>query len=345
MSVVLSKPEILMITDGNRDHSSSRIRALQYIPYLEKAGYRVKWLPRIPEKNRKSAYNRLKFAFLKRLFLLRIVFHVFSENYKVLFVQRFFLPKWLIGQIRRKKKKLIFDFDDAIYISAIDKNAEQKTLSVIKAANHVITSCPFLFEFSNKINQNIAIITSPVDSKKIVPNENKNETLTIGWIGSEWTSKYLSILEPVLEKLSEKYKFRILLVGADSVQLSGEISREKWSPETETALLQTMDIGVMPLFDNEFERAKGGFKLFQYMAAGKPVLASPVGINREIVVHGKNGFLCETGEEWYLRFCELLDDKNLRQEMGNFGRKRFLENYSLDVCAVKLIDILNKLTE
>jgi glycosyltransferase involved in cell wall biosynthesis len=337
-------PKILLITDGNIEHSSTRIRALQYIPYFEKAGFKVKWLPRIPPKLSKSSVNRIQFALKKRINLLRIIIAILNGNFQILFVQRFFVPGWLLAHCKRKQKRIVFDFDDAIYISPIDKRAHEKTISTIKIADLVITSCPVLHDFSKKFNQNPVIITSPVNTNTIIPENINNEILTIGWIGSEWTSKYLTIVEPVFEELSKKYKFRILLVGAkDSVQFKCETERIKWSLENENEYLNKMDIGIMPLFNNEFEQAKGGYKLFQYMAAGKPVLASPVGINSEIVMHSESGFLCESELDWYNSFCILMDDEIFRKKLGIRGRELMLKKYGLDVCAVQLVNNLKLL--
>jgi glycosyltransferase involved in cell wall biosynthesis len=208
----------------------------------------------------------------------------------------------------------------------------------------VISSCPVLHKFSLKYNSASVIITSAVDANAVLPSDSKNKILTIGWIGSKWTSKYLSIVEPVISRLSERYKLRLLLVGAsDSLMFKCETERVKWSLEDEPLQLQKMDIGIMPLFDSEFEQAKGGFKLFQYMAAGKPVLASPVGINTDIVIHGVNGFLCADENDWYNYLCCLIEDETERIKMGKHGRDLLFEKYSLDVCAEKLIENLVKL--
>jgi glycosyltransferase involved in cell wall biosynthesis len=334
---------ILIITDGNKDHSSSRIRILQYIPHIESEGFSVKWIPRIPVKKAGNLLPRILFALTKKINLFRIYIAVATGNFELLFIQRFFLPNHLILKCKKKCKKIIFDFDDAIYISDKDNQAEMKTVRMIQAADLIITSCNFLKNYVVKYNPNTVVITSPVDAAKIVPGENSNSKVIIGWIGSQWTSKYLSMLEPVFHELSKKYKFRLLLVGAgDSVNFNCETTRVSWSLETENKYLNKMDIGIMPLFDNEFERAKGGFKLLQYMAAGKPVLASPVGINKDIVIHGENGFLCESEKDWYTAFCDLMDDGIYRKRMGKRGRELILEKYGMDVCAVQFIKNLKK---
>jgi len=96
----------------------------------------------------------------------------------------------------------------------------------------------------------------------------------------------------------------------------------------------------MPLPDNPWERGKCGFKLIQYMACGKPVVASPVGVNREIVVDGVNGFLASTPKEWVEALLRLKADPELRRAMGEKGRRMVEEKYCLQVTAPRLHRIL-----
>ncbi len=334
--------KILLITTGNADHSSSRIRGLQYITYLESAGFSVKWLPRIPRKAKNSFLNKILFAIGKRINLFRIYTTIVMGSYKFLFIQKFLLPKWLLLFCQRKKKKIIFDFDDAIYISPLINHSKEKTIRMIEAADLVISSCPVLNDYSRKFSENSVIITSAVDSDVIIPGENTNKMVTIGWIGSEWTSKYLSILEHVFDELSKKYKLRLLLIGSkDFYNFKIETELVTWTLKDEASLLKNIDIGIMPLFDDEFANAKGGFKLIQYMAAGKPIIASPVGINRDLVQNGENGFLCADDKAWITCFCYLIENEAERKRMGERGREIVLDKYSLDVCSKKLIKNIN----
>ena len=110
--------------------------------------------------------------------------------------------------------------------------------------------------------------------------------------------------------------------------------------ETEVADLQSFDIGIMPLPDNEWTRGKGGYKLLQYMAVGVPCVASPVGINKELIRDGENGFLATTEEEWYEKLSLLIDNPELRREMGRRGRAYVVRNHSFEAAAPKLISAL-----
>src|SRR6056297_1871598 len=103
-----------------------------------------------------------------------------------------------------------------------------------------------------------------------------------------------------------------------------------------------MDIGVMPLPDTPWMRGKCGYKLIQYMACGLPVIASPVGVNAEIVEHGVNGFLVGTDEEWKSALTILLKDPDLRRRMGREGRKKVEREYSLQVQGPRVARLLRE---
>lgn len=339
------RKKILFITQGNTDHASSRIRCLQYFPSLERSGYTCTWIPRIPVRKGSFFDRFLVFPFQKRVNRLRIFLGILLMPYHILFIQRIFLPEWLLKTARRRKKKIVFDFDDAIYYSETDKKAGIKTKNMIGQADQVIVSSPVLYKYAATYSNHVEMITSPV----IVPPGQipayEKPFPIIGWVGSEWTSKYLDLLAGVFHELKKKYAVRFLFVGSKSGILP-DIQPEiiPWSSEKEPELLSRIDIGIMPLPDTPFEKGKGGYKLFQYMAAGKPVVASPVGINTLIVKEGVNGFLCRDTGEWYQALEKLLQDARLREQMGNAGYRLAKESYGLEVCFQRLMNVLDKMT-
>lgn len=171
--------------------------------------------------------------------------------------------------------------------------------------------------------------------------ETNSTTVTIGWIGQPSTVKYLEQLAPVLRKILYTHSVRLVAVGANQVQLRGlPIEIRPWSESTEASEIQQFDIGIMPLTDSSWERGKCGYKLIQYMACGKPVVASPVGANTKIVRHGVNGFLARTETEWCAAIGLLCEDAALRKRMGNEGLKTVEQHYSLQVTAPLLIELL-----
>jgi glycosyltransferase involved in cell wall biosynthesis len=165
--------------------------------------------------------------------------------------------------------------------------------------------------------------------------------LTIGWMGSPSTATYLHFVAPVLQRMIDSYGLRVVAIGANPDQLRGlPFEVRSWSEELEVEEIQRFDIGIMPLPDEPFERGKCGYKLIQYMACGKPVVASAVGVNTILVRHGINGFLARTELEWLEAFECLVNDPPLRHRMGTSGRMLVECEYSLRATAPRLAGLL-----
>jgi glycosyltransferase involved in cell wall biosynthesis len=162
----------------------------------------------------------------------------------------------------------------------------------------------------------------------------------VGWIGQRATADFLRPLAPLFEQLRREGKGQFTAIGIDAQQLGLPMASVPWSEDTEVASLQTLDVGIMPLLDGPFERGKCGYKLIQYMACGLPVVASPVGVNRQIVEHGVNGFLAQTPREWEEALKSLLADPLLRQRMGTAGREKVQRLYSIQVTGPRLVSLL-----
>jgi glycosyltransferase involved in cell wall biosynthesis len=179
--------------------------------------------------------------------------------------------------------------------------------------------------------------------KKPRRREGPEEPFTIGWIGSPLTSPYLEQLRATLTELSAQLPLRVRLIGAASGALAGlPVDIVPWSVETEAAELARCDLGIMPLPDEPWERGKCGYKLIQYMASALPVVASPVGANRDIVASGETGFLAGTSAEWAAAITRLYRQPELRERMGLAGRNRAEHLYSLETTAPRLIEFLSR---
>jgi len=182
--------------------------------------------------------------------------------------------------------------------------------------------------------------TVDLDRYQTAP-ESENTSYTIGWIGSPTTVGYLNLVQPALAEVSRNDGAQLVVVGGHrELALSGVPTVAlPWSEESEVSDIQRFDVGIMPLRDSPWERGKCGYKLIQYMACGRPVVASPVGVNAQIVDHGVNGFLASTTDEW-ISALDRLRDAPLRQRMGRAGRTKVERAYALQVTAPRLASLL-----
>jgi glycosyltransferase involved in cell wall biosynthesis len=339
------KRQMLLLTDGDIDQASARIRAIHYIPMFENEGFQVTHIPRVPVKSANKLLKLFFFPLAKRYLGIKRRIALLHGSWDIIFIQRSFIKEALLRKLKNRIP-VIFDFDDAIYLQGKTKLNREKTGIMVRYADDIIISSDFLNEFCRLFNRNGFVIPTPVETGRIKPEKtDPREVPTIGWIGSPWTTVYLRVVERSLQKLNEKVSFNFLTVGAhQNFQIEGinHISG-KWSFKEENSFINQMDIGIMPLPDDEFTRAKGGYKLYLYMAGGIPCVASPVGVNNSIIRNGENGFLAANEDEWVDALTKLISDKQLRERLGQTGRSDALKYYDRDVCFEKLIGRVNRL--
>ncbi|MDZ4793549.1 MAG: glycosyltransferase, partial [Bacteroidota bacterium] len=266
------------------------------------------------------------------------------KKYSYVFLQREAAPlgppifEWLY--IKLCGKKLIYDFDDAIWL----ENASQhnslsyilrnpgKVKYICKLAYRVSCGNEYLCSYAKQFNSNVVYNPTCVDTEKrhnIISTHNVSK-ITIGWTGTFSTLKYLDIVIPSLKKLQEKYDFNIKIIcNQQPLFEMKNLSYVEWTEQNEVAELASCQIGLMPLTIDEWSEGKCGFKLIQYLSLGIPAVSSPVGVNKKIIEQGKNGFLCTNDAEWYNAIEKLILDSELRQKMGEEGRKKIVNEYSL----------------
>jgi glycosyltransferase involved in cell wall biosynthesis len=165
--------------------------------------------------------------------------------------------------------------------------------------------------------------------------------LEVVWIGQRSTGRYLQPLVATMRQLEQAGLCRFTAIGIDAAQFGLPMLSLPWDEQREAAMLSEFDVGLMPLPDTPFERGKCGYKLVQYMACGIPVIASPVGVNVNLVTEGVNGFLANTAADWESAMRKLAGDSALRMSMGEAGRKRVACSYSLDLMSSRLIGLLD----
>lgn len=353
--------KILFLTVGPNITASSRARVYQYLPYLHKAGIETHVIFYTSKANAYKIVNAKKRAVSNKIFgksftllsILRFLFH--AKGFDILFIQKVLLPKSVIAILKMLNTNIIFDFDDAIFLS--EKYNYKSNDKFIKRFNYilenskcVIASNNFLKQRVLNFNKNIFVINTPIDLFKFSPNkENRktkeNDNIIVGWIGSPASSEYLRDLEDIFKILTKRHNNIIFeFIGADDFYKEFENFRIKeWNFDSEVNDLKNFDIGIMPLRDEEWCQGKGGYKLLQYMAAGIPCVASPVGINKEIIKNGTNGFLANTPNDWLNILSLLISDTSLRQKMGQEGLRLAEKLYSYKVNAFRLIDALNSI--
>lgn len=341
----MKERRVLFLTYGSVNHASSRIRAIQYFQLLEKDGISPKLICHIPE--RRTLLQKILFPLKKRFNVIRRSVLLLTGRFPLIFIQREFIHPFLLRVLRKKETSLIYDFDDAIYLNTPGhrKNGE-KFSRMIRAANHVIASSPVLAKYCESIGVEAKIITTPIDFDEIEKKENYDfkDSFTIGWTGSASTTKFLELVKDALKNVSEKTDIRLILIGSKKdFNIPGiEIKKYDWSEKTERRLIKDFDAGIMPLPETDFAKGKGGYKLFLYMAAGVPVITSPVGINREIVQDGLNGLYATDTEDWERQILKLAGDKQLRERIGKSGMNAAKEKYDRSYCYSELKDIIIK---
>lgn len=283
-------------------------------------------------------------GFVKRLIILGTL-----NKYNFVFIHREATSvgppifEWLIGKVFRKK--IIYDFDDAIWLT--DKTTEpwlqktvrwrKKVFSICKWSYKVSCGNNYLADHARQFNQNVVICPTTIDTLAVhnpslfTENSSVSQNVIIGWTGSHSTLKYLAEVEPVLQQLEKKYPHvRLLVIANQKPGLNlKSVEFVPWRKETEIEDLLKIDIGIMPLHDDDWSKGKCGFKALQYMALEIPTIASRVGVNPLIVDHNTNGFLCSTREEWVEALNRLIKDAALRKSFGKNGRLKIINQFSV----------------
>jgi len=222
---------------------------------------------------------------------------------------------------------------------------KEEVAAVLKISKCVIAENNHIKSFVSNYCKNVRIITGPIDTIKNFPKEYKHNDsrLIIGWIGSPSTAVYLNILDDVFRELSKKYNIKINLIGARKYLIKGvNVENIEWAEGAEVSELHKFDIGIMPMPDNEWTRGKVGCKMLQYMANAIPAVVSYTPTNAEIIEDGVNGFLAYNREDWIKKISMLIENWQLRRDIGNKGRQRIEERYSVNVNAENFVRTLEE---
>ncbi|HHV61376.1 MAG TPA: glycosyltransferase family 4 protein [Firmicutes bacterium] len=343
---------ILFLTKYTRLGASSRYRIYQFLPWLESQGVEVRVSPLLGDSYLRRIYGhgtRIGFD-VAVSFWRRLVDVLHARRFDLLVVEKElfpYLPPWIEEGLVGQGHKLITDYDDAVYVNYQEKLLlRDKIDRVIRCSTAVIVGNPYLADYARVLNKNVYILPTAVDLARYqtIKEHRRSDPFVVGWIGTPKTLMYLREVQGALARLSKRKSLVLRCVGAPpTFGLPGvAVENVEWREETETEQLLSMDVGIMPLTDDAFSRGKCGLKLIQYMASGLPVVASPVGVNRDIVKDGVNGFLACKQEEWEERLDQLESDVAIRSRLGQEGRRLVEQFYSLQAVAPKLLEIYNE---
>ena len=328
-----------------------RYRIEQWQPYLEADGIAVEFVPfgdpdlmsLLYQTGRLGAKAvRLTAACASRLMQMTRL-----RDYDAILIYR---TACLVGPaviervLARLGRPILFDFDDAIHLLHTTATNRRfgwlkfpgKTAALCRLSTQITVGNAYLADYARLHNPHVTIIPSSVDTVLYQPVQTYtvSEPVVVGWMGSSTSQTHLEWFSPVLRELAAGRSIELRVISDRRPNLDGvPFTWRPWSAETEVDELSQFDIGIMPMPDDPWALGKCSMKALQYMGVGLPSICSAVGMNREVIEHGENGFLATTPSEWLTHLYALIDDVALRERLGRRGRRTVEEQYSMRHCA------------
>lgn len=343
--------------------ASSRLRLLQYLPILREQGWSVEVQTLIDDellsgKYATGKYDKLKLCQAYRGRIRYLYMH--AHEYNVLWIEKEALP-WLPSWLERwllRNRPYVLDFDDAVFHNydrhrlKVIRNVFGRRIDKIMTGSAMVTAGnSYLAQRAHAAGvRHVKLIPTVIDIKRYPKTEKsftevKDSIPRIVWIGSPSTVHYLQQLSQSLISIAKSTPFILRVIGANFELPSVNVELLPWSEATEAFDISVCDIGIMPLLETPWELGKCGYKIIQYMACGLPVVVSPVGANNTIVTEGTHGYFAADTAAWERKLRILLADADLRHRMGENGRLRVEEIYSLQQVGPKLVTLLRGVEE
>ncbi len=361
---------VLALCSYPKEAAATRFRIEQFIEPLSRSGIELDIRPFLSSRQFRELYSgggvvKKAAGMLQPLAgRLQDVFGV--RSYDLIFVQReamIFGPgvfEWLFQKIGNLP--MVLDLDDATYIPYTSPSYGRlgsffkffgKTDNLIRRADAVICGNRFIAEHVDALGTRSVVIPTVVDTDKFRPRDATPESVipTLGWIGTHSTFPFLESIFPVLERLAEKYRFVLKVVGAGNrdITVKGvEVINLDWELDREIEDFRSLDIGLYPITlsdsaNREWLLGKSGFKAIQYMAVGVPFVMSPVGVGGDLGEKGSTHFEADTNEDWFERLDMLLGSAETRSRMGTCGRQFALQHYTVGQQVEKLVSVFTEL--
>ena len=366
------KIRVLAISPIPEEGAGCRFRIAHYIPFLEAHGFDVTLNTLFTTEFFRFVYKPGHLARKAAVFAGLALKHLWSlhrvPQYDVIFIYREILPvgpafvEWLLSM--PGCPPIVFDFDDAIFLPSVSEanrliaalKTPGKVATIVRRSSQVVVGNDYLGAYARQFNSAVTVIPTSVDTTKFTPAPGSRtpdpgsripdpgSRPVVGWIGSPTTASYIRGLAPVLQRVAAQHPFVLNVSGTgEPVTMPGvRVDNPEWKLSSEIELFRNCDIGVYPLVDDAWAKGKCGFKAIEFMACGVPVVASAVGVNREIIEDGVNGFLAATDNEWVEKLGRLIADPALRARFAASGRRTIEERYSLHVNAPRLADVLRR---
>jgi len=344
---------ILALPRYQRLGPSSRVRFYQYYPALREQGFVIQDAPFFSDDYVRRLYAKqpVRMGEVFSAYLKRFSALLRAQDFDLLWLEKEFLP-WMPAWVESllARQPYVVDYDDAVFhrydlhrSALVRRVLGRKIDGVMQNAALVVAGNEYLANRARAAGaKRVEILPSVVTADLYAPAPARDSGFTVGWIGSPVTAPYLEQIRPALEMLTNGGQATASLIGAGNVLRweNANVHILPWREESEIQNIQLFDVGIMPLVDEPFERGKCGYKLIQYMACGLPVIASPVGVNTQIVEQGVTGFLAESEQEWRQALAFLRDHPAERRRMGLAGRAKLEREYSLEATMPKLASLL-----
>ncbi len=349
---------VAALTSG-RFEPASRHRFRQYFEKLREVGIQVdEFLPAIGKYNRIPGWPKnirqgyagpFLLAWLGVKLAARLPGILGSWNHQITWLERSLLPgvpslEYLL------KGPLVLDVDDAVWLEPPMGSITMRLIA--KRATIVLAGNNYIADWFSNFCKDVRVLPTAIDIERYIPadttSKNSPHRFNIGWIGTSGNLPYLQMIEKPLGQFLFETKDARLLVMADYPPVFKTLPTEQvcflpWSEEKEVQTIQSMDVGLMPLPDNEWTRGKCSFKMLQYMACARPVIVSPVGMNTEILSLAEPGFAAIKESDWYDSLKFLYQNPERARTYGVQGRKIIERHFNSRIISQRLAEVFKGL--
>lgn len=358
---------VLFVPSSSARVAASRTRAFAYVPHLERRGVTASVFPVLSDgASRETLFSPTYRLPRKLVYYARVVIEKLARSlvvlgaapfYDVLYFQRAAFPLWFARFIRLLNPRMVFDFDDAIFMADPTSNEggffgrlkhrlkAAEVEAMVQTCRCVIVENSYLRDYASRHCPDVRVIAGPVDTGRYrFRRRAAGERVVIGWVGSPSTAPFLTMPQAALRALTADGRVEVRLVGAGDFRFEGVPAVYlDWSPEVEARELEGFDIGLMPMPDNDWTRGKLGHKMLLYMSSGAVTAASFTPTTASVLMDGVNGVIVRGEDEWLPKLSALCSDEHLRARMATAARSTAEESFSMDMAVERLAAVLDDL--